>query len=504
MIENNTLALRIQRLFRGTVSPPDKLIVTQYLKDTEKEIKDCQTEISRLKAMIRTLETKGRGLKKKAERYRSLLAPVNRLPPEIMTYIFDLCCEENSLTRETLPPVMLVAEVCGRWRDIVLSTPRLWSRFSITFQRWQSKSSKLNKLSGLFLGRSRNSPLTIKLNFSGISEDRDIGRAKPILKNIACHSDRLSVHSRQTADAQESDVLWTTPLDIFEQCPSLRTLDFDTQFPGTFILPWHQIKALEIQSCFMEPAIPILSSCANVDSIVLHCVGGGHYEAKDNMVSSIQSLTIMADNQQDISPIFECATLPHLLSLDIRGLQKEAPGSSWQLFDDTGILDCMKRSSCSITSLRLDWLPIKEEQLVDILALMPSIGDLYLRRYYSPEEPDCKMFSSAFFMRLMIDHERSTNMKALFLPRLVGLTVVGLFSSSEEQVLLEAIVSRWLPKRAQVSKVGIDSLKSVTVNTINRLLYTQTMDSLKCLIDAGLLFTNDTEIYLGSEPEYEV
>ena len=65
------------------------------------------------------------------------LLPINRLPPEILIYIFSMCRDERPVhvrgparwpfrrySTHTLEPAL---SVCRHWRDIALSTPSLWN-----------------------------------------------------------------------------------------------------------------------------------------------------------------------------------------------------------------------------------------------------------------------------------------------------------------------------------------------------------------------------------------
>ncbi|PBK91968.1 hypothetical protein ARMGADRAFT_1081379 [Armillaria gallica] len=69
-------------------------------------------------------------------RYRSILAPIRRLPQEVLLAIFSLCREsylgEDSLDPRKFP--WFLGHVCHMWRDLVHSLPLLWSSVALMTQ----------------------------------------------------------------------------------------------------------------------------------------------------------------------------------------------------------------------------------------------------------------------------------------------------------------------------------------------------------------------------------
>ncbi|EMD36651.1 hypothetical protein CERSUDRAFT_123754 [Gelatoporia subvermispora B] len=107
---------------------------------------------------------------------RNQSQPVNRLPPEILTIIFQriaslvsaICkskCGDPCRHRTHDNAVVPLSHVCRYWRSVALSTPHLWRQIVVRRQ-----SVELLKTS---VERSRNVPLTVELDGSGWSDDRD-------------------------------------------------------------------------------------------------------------------------------------------------------------------------------------------------------------------------------------------------------------------------------------------------------------------------------------------
>ncbi|THV04339.1 hypothetical protein K435DRAFT_649365, partial [Dendrothele bispora CBS 962.96] len=66
----------------------EKARANQILQDAESDFASYDAEIARLKTALSVLEHKRQCLQDYVDKHRSLLAPVRRLPPEILGLIF--------------------------------------------------------------------------------------------------------------------------------------------------------------------------------------------------------------------------------------------------------------------------------------------------------------------------------------------------------------------------------------------------------------------------------
>ncbi|KAF8148639.1 hypothetical protein B0H34DRAFT_758364 [Crassisporium funariophilum] len=88
---------------------------------------------------------------------RKVSCPMDRLPNELLTYIFLLTANdagESPIFSST------ISHVCARWRQVALSTGGLWGRIVLTFPITASQLS----CASAWLARSRASPLDILLD----------------------------------------------------------------------------------------------------------------------------------------------------------------------------------------------------------------------------------------------------------------------------------------------------------------------------------------------------
>ncbi|KZT73978.1 hypothetical protein DAEQUDRAFT_661787 [Daedalea quercina L-15889] len=105
----------------------------------------------------------------------SSLPVVDRLPPELLIEIF-VCCTEN--LSDGLVPLAL-GSVCQYWRDVSLTSPRIWQRLVLSGRREVEAS---HAQAQLWLSRSGQLPLYIHVNLQ--SRDLLLPLLSPMLPFI--------------------------------------------------------------------------------------------------------------------------------------------------------------------------------------------------------------------------------------------------------------------------------------------------------------------------------
>ncbi|KAJ6596136.1 hypothetical protein DFH09DRAFT_879442, partial [Mycena vulgaris] len=101
------------------------------------ELARYDKEIARLQALLAETISERLAFQAYADGCRSLFSPVRRVPPELLVEVFALLRpsfssknnEDKQIAIDRLRNVgvLTVAEVCLRWRTIVIETPMLWS-----------------------------------------------------------------------------------------------------------------------------------------------------------------------------------------------------------------------------------------------------------------------------------------------------------------------------------------------------------------------------------------
>jgi len=119
---------------------------------------------------------------------RNALAPISRLPPEIIAIIFSFL----SLPREYVRLLtgdkqdnlawLRVSHVCYRWREIALNQPRFWSRIDFTTLTSAGATEVLS--------RSKMAPLELEANLSCVHWEGD--RVDAFGKQLSSHVSHIS------------------------------------------------------------------------------------------------------------------------------------------------------------------------------------------------------------------------------------------------------------------------------------------------------------------------
>ncbi|KAJ7593687.1 hypothetical protein C8J56DRAFT_1160490 [Mycena floridula] len=129
---------------RQSTNPSDTEAIRSFISDAEEEVKRCKDEISRLQAIIDKVGKHQAKLSHEISVHQSSIAPIRRLPQELLALTFSFFCNvdfwdcepfdskkermRGSLFREPF----IIATVCNLWRSLAVSTPSLWSTIMIS------------------------------------------------------------------------------------------------------------------------------------------------------------------------------------------------------------------------------------------------------------------------------------------------------------------------------------------------------------------------------------
>ncbi|KAK1226905.1 hypothetical protein PQX77_010121 [Marasmius sp. AFHP31] len=525
-MNNGSPLPHVQRLLRSCISSSEQSLVSEQLRDAEKELRCHEIEINKLKAALLSLENKRSRLTHKIHQFRSLLAPIHRLPTEMLANIFKHAIHGKSyyeqISRTQASTVFTLSVVCGRWREIILSTPSLWSYISFQLNDWlhieeydeddmplqvatdmEVEISRLARIVQLFLKRSQSTQLDLDLNFVLISpsETRSfiaVRRMCDVLfptaqrwrsLNIAGQAPTFDSHALYALFSNLSSLkhlglpgrFWSgRPLS---GCPSLTSISLREDVnPAMLLVPWQQVKRLDFTgySGSIEKVADILRSCSGVEDLTLELAPFAVPTSLPIVVPFVRSFTVKGFNASRAGPnsisIFQCLSLPQLTVLSIIGDETHLGIEAFA--------DFLRRSSCNITHLTIqtsDEHRANKDVIIPFLRLLPTLKVLRLEesRGYgsSTRQNECV---SRTILRQLSSHQRCDS-DSPFLPRLSELILSIYGRSLDTDALLEAVTSRWLPAE---SDVGVDCLRSLTLEM--RDSQVPSLEPLHYLRDAGL------------------
>ncbi|KAJ7111848.1 hypothetical protein C8R44DRAFT_711441 [Mycena epipterygia] len=140
--------------------------IYDFLIEPRKELSDLSDEISRMRNLIEELTRKRDALDAFIGAHLAVVSPARRLPEDVVRDIFVACLpsHRNPIMAPDESP-MLLCQICSAWRNVALSTPRLWTSVHIVIPT-QPKVQALLEYLTIWLKRSGILPLSISVIFS--------------------------------------------------------------------------------------------------------------------------------------------------------------------------------------------------------------------------------------------------------------------------------------------------------------------------------------------------
>ncbi|KAJ6537739.1 hypothetical protein B0H19DRAFT_1240465 [Mycena capillaripes] len=285
--------MEIQELLRSHSQPPDQLAaIISALAD---ELTRYDHEIAQSPPKkLEHLQLQRRTFQVQYDACSSLLAPIRRLPSEILVEIFGLCWEsfrpamdeldsdtislQTEMARLAHAPLLTVSQVCARWHSIALGTPALWGRIDLEAVLWTAPAhlDTVMELLRSALERSANHPLAVT-----VSNDAEVVPPHlPAFELLVQHSERwqtatficpfsdLGCLAGVKAKLPKLTILrlycWGSPdaaraLENFQIIPCLKRIDLHadkTNIASFSHLPWELVT--EVRSGEMtreEPSV---------------------------------------------------------------------------------------------------------------------------------------------------------------------------------------------------------------------------------------------------------
>ncbi|KAK7043010.1 hypothetical protein VNI00_008748 [Paramarasmius palmivorus] len=449
-------------------------------------------------------------------KWRSLLAPVHKLPPEILQCIFSFTCDvnwiapapEKTLLELKWPAILAISATCGRWREIALSTSSLWSQIGVDIEDvypfYHDRMVVMKDLLRLFHERSNSFLLSITFRSAGICfEDPFL----PVLKVLVEEShrwERLHIRGLYVDDIRckkflpiqgnlpnlrELEVLGTRAYDddedsllsLFKDCPKPSSLALRPRLPITAQcpLPWHQLTTLRMVRGSIAEAVSILNVCPNVNSlelISLQDVDLDDEEPEDQVASGVKKLALSEiEAPSCFSCVFEYVTLRQLSELQIVGRNILGAATEWESWDEEVVTGFLNRSVGPAFR--------QAASLLRLLRRMPHLQTLSIEEYPMERKSANQMITPAFLRTLRVNHEHD----GPFLPHLTKLEIVVHPDDLDHRTLTETIMSRWIPDSTYASDIGVDCIKSFSVVLLkkNKGVFNTILATLRWMNDVG-------------------
>ncbi|EIM89679.1 uncharacterized protein STEHIDRAFT_153521 [Stereum hirsutum FP-91666 SS1] len=443
------------------------------------------------------------------------------LPPEILSDIFSELLrveygDSLSLLHPSRPPLSLEC-VCKQWRDVVGSTPQLWSR--LRFPPLPPGDAQGQRfpifLSQLERSLDRSGALPLDLSIYAISFTEHIEPQRFDTANINAFYDRfcrhrhrwrtlvLTIHQHDSFPNLEATSLpllesldihteptgATAHLDVLPRAsitaPRLRTVSLEADDLGRWALPWSQLTQLCLNNrswidlpdhhTLTLPAFrTILIECSGLRTLTLALTFADSFvrwrDGDVVVLPELETLHLDAVSSTMLNVLLRHISAPRLRVLDIRPCEN----FWWNPSALSSLRDSVKRHARTLEVLRLPRLGI-EEQTHHIFHLHSIIADASHLRILECHVSD---ITATTLRALVLHFAPSDELESGQNPMLVEMCVRGdvipdpsnSTIDSFMRLLLDVIESRrWLPEIAfDASGISVGRVTTVDLGLFER------------------------------------
>jgi hypothetical protein len=314
--------------------------------------------------------------------FHSTLSYALRLPPELLSEIFVQCPNLTEMRG-------VVCRICRAWRQIAMSTPRLWTDISLSFL--DDRFDENMWLLRTWCDRAGTLPLSVALSSYHLSTDHDpvtalipyISRVRVMdfqlprscLQTICSLPDgsleSLECFTFRQLGVENEKVTGTTT--VFASALRLREIAiFDvTLDPDGLCLP-RQLTSMSF-SCDFPPTVllRILQACPNLESVKATIDAPSPVEIFPGDTVLLRHCRKLRLEIESGDTFLDHITLPVLEHIEIVCEWPET-----QLWPHTPFMSLISRSSCHLQTLELSRIEISATELIWCLRILPSLTRL--------------------------------------------------------------------------------------------------------------------------------
>ncbi|KAJ7501001.1 hypothetical protein B0H11DRAFT_2224846 [Mycena galericulata] len=420
---------------------------------------------------------------------RSLLAPVRRLPTEVLVEIFALCRPESkpayitwgstslatTMERAAQSYLLQLSQVCSSWYTTVMGTPSLWANIDAFCTSMTTSQEELFRdLLNLSIQRSVDFSLSISIYTC-------FGNCASALQLLAQNSSRwrradiwIDDSSFQIFAVAKANLplleylslggMRLQTLDIFEDAPRLTKIKMGEMEETPLALPWRQLRSFTYESARsmdLGNGLPVMcrlsTDCGfGIYNLDIDDTATANLEpvTADICIFHMTLITCIGAEHARIctSEILATLTFPNLRGLFFASGVIDNP-LSWPREPFLAFASrCSTRSN--LTQLSLHDTVISEEDLFECIAEMPILHELFIQDIPSwvADGADHILLTSGLFQRLTW-----TSDPTCLVPRLVIFDFSSFFTF-DEGVWLDFVESRVVPGRDEFGSFEMKTL----------------------------------------------
>lgn len=344
---------------------------------------------------------------------------VHRLPPEIISNIFDIYVKDWRLSISNAYGPLFLGAICRPWRQLAWKNPNLWT--TIDFRFGPEVSFNSFHLAHDWLSRTGHLPLSVRLHQNKNTDHFPLvchAFVQTILSKYGpfCYSLSLRLPSETLASIdyfsspessmlQELEVSSTNKesfdgptLNLRDHSPT--TLTIIRLVLSEVAIDYNKLTSFTGDHMFLGEVVQILKMAPMLKSCTQRAVYHDfiHMRGPLNMEPLIHTDIELFDidfscEKRDVERFFEKTTFPRLRNFICVYCSDYFPVDSF--------IEFIRRSSCSLQQLSLERVPISGQGLIEIAKAAPSIIDFSISCL--PQHPPSPP-TSCFYHALYVEH----------------------------------------------------------------------------------------------------
>jgi hypothetical protein len=394
-------------------SADEKLKIQQALEDARNEISVVDEKIARLEDALAMLNSQRSDLQAFVDNHNAMISPARRLLPELWYEIFLECLSDHldndtdaimfPRNLDTSVAPLLLTHVCSGWRQLALSSPRLWSSLALSLR---PKSSSRCFLAQAWLKRSTGCPLTLRIDqptgaFDGVPSapvqslltdiittshrwlnvDLNLYIPSRFLEAFVAVKHELPILQRLAISFPQGGDAPNPYLTTFAVAPQLHTVHLGYGTSVELALPWHQLTHIVTESHSHIPVASHLELIKRSPNLVNYTATFQTVPNAGSMPNvrhpRLRVLTINSTNKRyhsdtSVPVFFSHLTLPSLHGLSIT--------MSWSGLPPE-FAAFILRSGCQIRHLILHTCKVKDAEYRNLLVLMPTLTRFHAKGF---------------------------------------------------------------------------------------------------------------------------
>jgi len=456
----------------------------------------------------------------------NLLSPINQLPAEIKAEIFynavgDFYCLEG------VNPLFL-GKICHCWRDVVWSTPILWTTLYLRLSRDNFKAQTV--LLRDWLSRAGKYPISFCLDTEEFLEMRPWLDHAPVQvltlfasvsarwREIDIYFSDLQACVDIISRAKKTLPLLTTaaiqvlvstgkqPNSLRLMAPQLSELHLHANrslglLRKVLVAPWHQLREFFAEYCYRDEIRFFLHNAPHIVRCTFRAIESRYLE---HSPAEERHRPLLLEHLQYLELHFEVDDVFVETGWIFKGQVRLSSLREFSLYNpaknepqDTVLLQITDSFQSSPLLEKFTWsaMMMLDRDLIQALENIPSVKDLDLNFL---SYPPIKLLTKDFLQRLYFPHAEN------FLPNLRSFSYHGATSLNEHMHLFRDMLAYRFRKcalrasEADSGRTTVAQIKSVSMTSSSELVVSSDIqEELNSLVQAGLEFRLYFRTHLG-------